>query len=485
VSVSTGSLKRLIQDFFKAHEARLSKTEAGLSVNLADPKEIEEGAESPLQKLREVFGRDHLNLVFDAEAQVPDGADLVIEGGHILRVIEEFLSNRGSRVYVEQPATSRLTKSLIQEKFETKKELSIESIEREALDCWDFYFLFKIHFKGATRKDSLLSVKVESRGAEIQLVDVKNAPRAVQEWNWKSRKQPPIAIMEAAHQRACSFMEQKTSFAALEFQKESRAQIDKDILRIKSFYGGQIKDLWGNKTPTDKARTRIVELEEEQIRKVTERLSAIAVHVEVETAQLMIVDIPFQQAAVTLKKGTVSGSLSFAFNRATGEVDHPDCPSCSKELKALDICSAAHVNCSDCVETCRCETEVCNVCGYNNCAVCQHPTCSVCLEKCGHCGENNCRDHHKSCSTCNEARCDVCVRPCKVCEKIICLGCGQFHHVGEQDELALCSSCGNTCQSCKSLHLTSELDRCSICGRRFCLACLDINKQCKPCVIPE
>ncbi|MDF1667714.1 MAG: hypothetical protein P1V97_38610, partial [Planctomycetota bacterium] len=395
MSSSVGALKRLIQDFFKAHDARLTSLENGLTVDLREPERKKKSAKSPakaaddeaegkdegldaatadaepdepgeeipdeevvseeaasedskeddeeaaesdtdLGKLRDLFGRDQLHLVFDTK-EVPEGSDLVVEGGHILRVIEDFLTERGAKVYVEQPAQHRLTKSLLNEKFTLADSVAIGSIQRESVDCWDFYFLFKIHFKGRTRKDTLLSVQVESRAGKVGKVAVKNAPRNVQDWVWKKRKQPPLPVLEEAHRSACGFMEAKTSLEALEFQKESRALIDKDILRIKSFYGGQIKELWGNKTPTDKARTRIVELEEEQARKVKERLNAIQVNVEVETSQLMMVELPVQKAAIQITKGSVSGDFSLAFNRATGELDRPQCSSCEKELKEVDL----------------------------------------------------------------------------------------------------------------------------------------------------
>lgn len=532
MSSSVGSLKRLIQDFFKAHEARLSSTEGGLTVDLRDPETKAPDSTSPeskspeaptepkeessepapneppesakteasaeeakdeaepvepdtdLGKLRELFGRDSLHLVFDPK-DVPEGSDLVVEGGHILRVIEDFLSERGAKVYVEQPAQHRLTKSLLNEQFRLADSVAIGAIQRESIDCWDFYFLFKIHFKGRTRKDTLLSVHVESRDGKVLNLAMKNAPRAIQDWVWKKRKQAPLPLLEEAHQRACAFMESKTSLDALEFQKESRALIDKDILRIKSFYGGQIKELWGNKTPTDKARSRIVELEEEQARKVKERLNAIQVNVEVETSQLMVVEIPVQKASIQISKGSVNGDLELAFNRATGELGRPACACCEKELKELDLCRAAHVSCSKCLIQCRCGTDVCTACGHEPCSVCQKETCSLCLEECGHCGESNCLDHQKSCEGCSSPRCENCARSCKACEKTICLTCALMSKAGEVNEITYCRDCGTKCQSCESLLALGDLDRCKVCGRRFCSACLDIEKNCRFCLLPS
>lgn len=554
MSSSVGSLKRLIQDFFKAHDARLTTVEGGLSVDLRDPKakkasaktspkdgeesadskapetdtkleeqsediaaeakeesleednseeessadnsaeekaeaEAKQGEEAAevdtdLGKLRELFGRDQLHLVFDTK-EVPEGSDLVVEGGHILRVIEDFLTERGAKVYVEQPAQHRLTKSLLNEQFTLADSVAIGSIQRENLDCWDFYFLFKIHFKGRTRKDTLLSVQVESRAGKVDKIAMKNAPRNIQDWVWKKRKQPPLPILEEAHRRACAFMESKTSLDALEFQKESRALIDKDILRIKSFYGGQIKELWGNKTPTDKARTKIVDLEEEQARKVKERLNAIQVNVEVETSQLMMVELPVQKAAIQITKGSVSGEFSLAFNRATGTLDRPLCTNCEKELKEVDLCRSAHLSCSKCMVSCRCGTDVCGTCGHEACSVCQKETCTLCLEECGHCGESNCLDHHRTCDGCSSPRCLTCARACQSCEKTVCLSCGLLSKVGELGETCYCRDCGTKCQSCDSLLALSDLNRCEVCGRRFCSACLDIEKNCRFCLLPS
>lgn len=532
--MDTARLRKLIRDFFKAFGAKVRKTELGLEVTIPETQDsakapaeapveaakapdatanINEADQSPedapkdapknvvedapksrieaakearndpqreqnkdLEALAKAFGKRKLFLAFDQQS-LKDHYELVIEGGHILRTIEDFLSHRGQRVYVEYPSKDRLSKSKVSEHFQPKKALSFDISERENNSGFDFYFSFKAQFRGRSRQDRMYSVRVLDRPQQAPEIRESKAPRGIQSWTWKARKQPPRELLQRAHQHACQYIEKIATREAIEFQNDGRQSIQKDILRIKAFYAQQIAELRGNKTPTEKARSRIIDLEEEQARKIKEQLKNTNVEVDVETLQLMIVERPLQRATLTFHKGEVKGQFATVFDRGLGQFAKTTCLGCEKPLQGLDLCNQGHIACQSCFQDCDCGQVRCSLCGPKKCKVCDRPGCTACIGDCPSCTESACLKHAQACSGCKNSSCPDCVIACQGCQKDFCPSC----RLGSLDQsLPFCKDCGKPCAVCQDWFAKDSLGRCQTCGRRVCQGCVG-GEVCADC----
>lgn len=471
-SATSGTLRGLVLEFFKAHGAQVKRLTAGrVAVSLESREETGEEDKASLKTLSELFARPELHLAFDAK-RLEEGDELVVEGGHVMRLIEQFIGKSGARVYVEQPAQARLTQAALRASLSLVEGLEIGELERIEEQGYEVFVVYKVHFRGRTRRDSMVSVRALWMGGELREVGLAEPPKEATEWPWKPRKKAPAEILGSLMQSANRVVEAKVSEDALSFREEGRAQIQKDILRIKSFYSGQVQELMTNRTLTDAAREKIVDLEEEQARKIKEQLRAIAVQVEIEAAQLMVIERPLQRVKIPFQRGERRAESEMIFDRVSGELERPE----GFPTQAVDLCDGQHLCSRSELRSCLCELEHCPRCIAPLCYDCARPTCAACGASCGRCGERGCAEHRGRCEQCEDERCLACQAHCAGCERKGCKACMPE----AVSDSALCRDCAGSCAGCGLRHRLMSLKRCQSCGRRYGGECL-AGETCRAC----
>lgn len=485
-------MRKLIKDFFTAFDARVREEAPFIDIDLRSPDErgdrrkLDERALARLDELRGALHTDQLRLAFEQE-HAGEGAELVVEGGHILRVIESFMARFGARLYVERPAKHRLSRARVGQDLELAAGIAVKGLSRDPVEAWDAYYIFRVRYHSRERRDSVECVRVPYRPSGFLEAELKDAPRRIASWPWKPRKQPPAALQQASYQRACRGVERAALEKAQAFRREQRQRLDKDLRRLRGFYESRILELKGNKTPTDKARDRIIALEEEQHRKTEEMLRAIDVEVDLELIQVLVIALPFQRAELELERPGATpeaaprlGRVAMIYDRARDRLALDPCGACEGSLSPAALCGSGHVLCRSCLLPCACGRDACAACQPKlRCQACQRAACELCLADCADCGEASCPEHRRGCGACAREACVSCLAPCHVCDKDLCRRCPVGRRADEQARL--CADCGAACADCGAAHPLVDLARCPMCGRRFCLACRDVKGACGAC----
>ncbi len=443
-----------------------------------DGLEVSLPAEGEGDALARRLGRHALTLVFDA-ADVGPGRELVTPGSHLLRQLDGFLAERGRRAYVERPAEHRLTLKRVREAVRPGAGAKLALEDRAAAAGFDLYLVYALRFRSLDREDALETVRVVTRPGRPAFAELAEPAPEVAEWPARARKQVSDDVWQEATAEADAVISVHARARAQERREEARTRFQRDLSRLHAYYAGQIAE-YQRRRRSELSLLRVEELEEERELRVRELVRATEVRVEVEPLQALAVEVPLQTARLVLRptdgaaaeaEGPAPG-LSVVFDRATGALALPTCPSCAGGLQdaTLAACDAGHVVHDRCLDRCRaCEAVTCGACVLAPCDVCRRPLCESCGTPCPTCEQRGCAEHLTTCATCGVAGCAACFHPCAHCGAVVCEE--HRHPAGGGSEAVLCATCAAPCPGCRIATLTEDLRRCDRCGRKFCATC--------------
>lgn len=138
-------------------------------------------------------------------------------------------------------------------------------------------------------------------------------------------------------------------------------------------------------------------------------------------------------------KGDSSGRfVEMTYDPLTKTLNKLVCESCSEEITRLNLCSAGHINCDDCLEKCgECGKSFCKKCLKRSCSACGKALCKDCSITCLGCGKHVCANHMRKDCVSGEDRCVACLRAC-----LRCHGSAQAKYFGEAlDGSKVCQKC--------------------------------------------
>ncbi len=464
-------------------------------------------AEGPGDELARRLGQHELRLVFEA-VRIAPGVDLVAPGSHVLREIEDFLSARGRRAWVEAPAAHKLTLKSLASVVKPVRGASL-ALEGRGVDAaHDVYVVYRVRYRSLDRHDEVETVRVRLRPLAEPEVGLAEPPEEVAGWEARPRKHLPPETLEVALGLADEAVVTRGRAEGARREEEARRKAARELSRLHAFYAGQIAELERSRR-TDLATTRIEELEDERALRIHELAATTHVRVEVEPLQLLVVEVPLTTARLVVRRrdaldpveskagskaerdggdaeastSTSTGDaerdgaepppgLPLVLDRHTGQVVLPPCPACASSLlgSAVDACATGHVVHQRCVERCgRCGEAACTACGARACAACEAPTCPGCATSCATCHSDVCSEHVGACAVCGRGGCAVCLRACAECGSAVCEADG--HVAAEGARAVLCSRCAVPCPGCRTATSHKELVRCATCGRKFCPTC--------------
>ncbi|MBU3923633.1 MAG: hypothetical protein KJ592_01835 [Nanoarchaeota archaeon] len=257
-------------------------------------------------------------------------------------------------------------------------------------------------------------------------------------------------------------------------------KVDVEIARIKEHYGNQMRELGGDlggtlekvkevelklrtaedsekeglrarlerlrnslvKIGDDDSHARVLKEQEFTIKDVIHKYS---LNVDNKLVNTTVIYYPVYSFRLCLKESgvrcSVAGNrrfLEMSYDPLTRSLGKIFCESCKKAISRLNLCSAGHISCDECLDHCsECGKVFCANCLKRSCSVCAKVLCKNCTTMCLGCGKYVCRNHmRKDCVTGDE-RCVNCLRVC-----LRCHGMAQERYFGEaRDGSKVCSKC--------------------------------------------
>lgn len=508
--MSTATMKDLVADVVTRLGGEASDEDGVLAVRLP--------AEGPGDELARRLGQHELRLVFEA-VRIAPGVDLVAPGSHVLREIEEFLSARGRRAWVEAPATHKLTLKGLGAVVRPVRGASLALEGRAADSGHDVYVVYRVRYRSLDRHDEVETVRVRLRPLAEPEVGLSEPPEEAAGWEARPRKHLPAETLEAALTLADEAVVTRGRAEGARREEEARRKAARELSRLHAFYAGQIADLERSRR-TELAATRIEELEDERALRVHELAATTHVRVEVEPLQLLVVEVPLTTARLVVRHkdrptapaggdGAAAAAaaagdgapaaaaaaaaegdgaaapgpgLAVVLDRHSGTLLLPPCPACAGVLLGglVDACAGGHVVHQRCVERCaRCGENACAACGARACAACDAPTCPGCATTCPGCQSTVCSEHTGACAVCSRSGCAVCLHACAECGGAVCESDG--HLAADGARAVLCTRCAVPCPGCRTATSYQELVRCATCGRKFCPTCH--SREAAACVL--
>lgn len=251
-------------------------------------------------------------------------------------------------------------------------------------------------------------------------------------------------------------------------------KVDVEIARIKEHYGRQLKELGGDlggtlervkevelklrtaeegekdglrarlerlrksllKIGDDDAHTRVLKEQEFTIRDAMHKFS---LNVDNKLVNTTVIYYPIFVFSLYLKGDGGSGRfVEMSYDPLTKSLGEIVCESCRKRISRLNLCSAGHISCDDCLDHCsECGKVFCANCLKRSCSVCGKVLCRNCSMMCLGCGKNICRNHMRKDCVSGDERCVNCLRAC-----LRCHGMAQEKYFGEAvDGSKVCSKC--------------------------------------------
>ena len=241
-------------------------------------------------------GRAH-RWVFDAE-DLSERAELIAPGGRVLRALEEWLSERGRRTYLEAPGAERLTVGAVRERVSAASGEPVRLGARGDARGYEVYVTYRLHYRTLEAKDELETVHVRLRPwGRVEAEVVSEIPAGVWGWTARPRKQPPEAWLKEGLAGADRVVAVRAREGGRALEAEVRAKLGRDIARLHSFYSDQIAE-WKRSSRTGLAELRVEELREEERARLSELYAATQVQVEVDPLQVVVVEVPLKRAEV-------------------------------------------------------------------------------------------------------------------------------------------------------------------------------------------
>ncbi|MCK4996893.1 hypothetical protein KAS08_01190 [Candidatus Pacearchaeota archaeon] len=163
----------------------------------------------------------------------------------------------------------------------------------------------------------------------------------------------------------------------------------------------------------DDARVRVLKEKEFTIKDAIHKHS---LSVDNKLANTTIIYYPVFSFNLFLKGDSSGRFIEMNYDPLTKTLNKLNCESCGKEISKINLCSAGHISCDDCLSTCNdCGKTFCKNCLKRSCSICGKSLCKSCFIVCHGCGKSICKEHlRKDCVTGDE-RCRNCLRACLRC----------------------------------------------------------------------
>lgn len=167
------------------------------------------------------------------------------------------------------------------------------------------------------------------------------------------------------------------------------------------------------KIGNDDSRERILKEQDFTIKDAVQKYS---LNIDNKLANTTVIYYPVFSFNLFLKGDSSKRFVEISYDPLTKTLDKLICESCGKEISRLNLCSAGHINCDNCLEKCgECGKIFCKKCLKRNCSVCGKSLCKNCSIMCLGCGKYVCKDHMRKDCVSGEDRCVNCLRACLRC----------------------------------------------------------------------
>jgi hypothetical protein len=185
----------------------------------------------------------------------------------------------------------------------------------------------------------------------------------------------------------------------------------------------------------DEARDKILK---EQGFTINNEIHKHSLNIDNKLVNTTVIYYPVFRFNLFLQGDNSGRFVEMNYDPLTKTLDKLVCESCGKDIVRLNLCSAGHISCDDCLERCgECGKYFCKKCLKRNCSVCGETLCKSCSITCIGCGNHVCKNHmRKDCVT-GDDRCASCMRACMRCH-----GMAQEKYFGKaMDGSKICQKC--------------------------------------------
>ena len=185
----------------------------------------------------------------------------------------------------------------------------------------------------------------------------------------------------------------------------------------------------------DDSRTRILKEQEFTIKDAAHKHS---LNIDNKLVNTTVIYYPVFSFNLFLKGNDSGRYLELTYDPLTKTLDKLACETCGVGIKELNLCSAGHIACENCLEKCgECGKQFCCKCMKRSCSVCGKALCKDCSIMCVSCSKYVCQNHIRKDCVSGDDRCVNCLRACMRCH-----GMAQEKYFGEaMDGSKVCQKC--------------------------------------------
>lgn len=185
----------------------------------------------------------------------------------------------------------------------------------------------------------------------------------------------------------------------------------------------------------DDSRERILKEQEFTVRDAIQKHS---LNIDNNLVNTTVIYYPVFNFNLFLKGDSAERFVNISYDPLTKTLNKLNCESCGRGITHLNLCSAGHINCDDCLERCgECGKIFCKKCLTKSCSACGKKLCKNCATMCLGCGKYVCKDDMREDCVSGEERCVGCLRACSRCH-----GLSQPKFFGEAiDGSKICQKC--------------------------------------------
>jgi hypothetical protein len=185
----------------------------------------------------------------------------------------------------------------------------------------------------------------------------------------------------------------------------------------------------------DDAKSRVLKEQEFTIKDATHKHS---LNIDNKLVNTTVIYYPVFSFNLFLKGDDSGRFVEMVYDPLTRDLKDLICESCSKKISRLNLCSAGHINCDDCLDRCgECSKYFCEKCLKRSCNSCGKSLCKSCSVMCLGCSKHTCKNHLRRDCVSGDDRCVLCLRACMRCH-----GMAQEKYFGEAlDGSKVCQKC--------------------------------------------
>lgn len=340
-------------------------------------------------KFQKFYGKNEpYKLVFDKSLSDSEN-DLVTSESYLLKMMRAYLDNSGDAVLLS------LNYKLNVDSF-IKDNLKLQNCSLvKATANKDHNFLFKFTFqttyKYLNEEEKLVNEVYVDEGIIV------NPDLSKFTTNNLNKKDIEFTELRDYYSLAKESIKDSINSKTNEVASNLDKDLSKEIDRINSYYGQQVKELdeqiakiTSNPSVTKKDPA---ELEKQKVQFGTERDLFIeneqkkhALRLNTKLITTTIIDYPLYNIEAFFKSGNVTRLVIVKFDPLKNKVELPACDLCKNTITEIIICNGSHLVCRNCGTRCEdCEDISCETCLKNICSVTKRRICKQCGKTCTMC----------------------------------------------------------------------------------------------------